>query len=119
MSDLVSRQAALEAVHSTIFDFFDMDKDDSDSPMTESDKRLLELNKAVTTAIRKLPNIDVPARKVGKWTNDRVAYGIYKCTACEGLCRVASWANCFSEEQMYKEFKFCPNCGAMMDGGEE
>lgn len=54
-------------------------------------------------------------QKNGEWTNDGVAYGIYKCTACNGLCRVSGWANCFSEEQMYKEFKFCPNCGAKME----
>lgn len=103
MSDQISRQAAIEAVHSTIFDFFDMDKDDSDSPMTESDKRLLELNKAVTTAIRKLPNIDVPARKVGKWIDHGVDLWCSECGCRIDECQISD---------------SCPKCGAKMDGKE-
>lgn len=60
MNDSISRQAAIDAVHSTIFDFFETDEDDSDSPMTDSDKRLLELNKAISTSIRGLPSAVEP-----------------------------------------------------------
>ena len=61
--------------------------------------------------ICEMPTID-PV-KHGKWVTDK---GIYKCTECNGLCTVAGWANCIPEEQMYRVFKFCPNCGARMDG---
>ena len=49
----------------------------------------------------------------GKWIKDN---SLYKCSACNDLCTVAGWANCIPEEQMYKSFKFCPNCGARMEG---
>jgi hypothetical protein len=50
--DLISRQAAIEAVHKSIFDFFDICDDDEESPMTYKDELLLELNKAITTQIK-------------------------------------------------------------------
>ena len=52
----------------------------------------------------------------GHWIKDN---GIYKCTACNSLCTVAGWADCIPEKQMYKVFRFCPNCGAKMDEVEE
>lgn len=68
--------------------------------------------------VAKMPTADVPDRKVGKWIKDGVAYSLYKCSACNDFCVVAGWANCIPEEQMYKGFKFCPNCGARMRGDE-
>ena len=56
MSDLISRQAAIDAIHSAIFDFFDIIEDDSESPITYKDKKLLELNKAITKRIRQMPS---------------------------------------------------------------
>jgi hypothetical protein len=50
--DLISRQAAIEAVHKSIFDFFDVCDDDEESPMTYKDELLLEVNKAITTQIK-------------------------------------------------------------------
>lgn len=51
------------------------------------------------------------AEKTGKWVKDN---NLYRCTACNNLCAVAGWANSIPEEQMYKAFKYCPNCGARM-----
>lgn len=56
---------------------------------------------------------DEPKR--GKWIKDGDAYSLYRCTACNGLCTVAGYADCIPEKQMYKAFKFCPNCGAKME----
>lgn len=67
-------------------------------------------------AIGSAPTIE-PKR--GKWIKDGVRNALYKCSACNDLCTVAGWANCIPEEQMYKSFKFCPNCGARMEGSEE
>lgn len=58
-------------------------------------------------------------RKKGRWIKDGEAYALYKCSACNNLCTVAGWANCVPEEQMYKGFKFCPNCGAEMENSDE
>ena len=57
--------------------------------------------------------------KHGKWIKDGDGYALYKCTACNDLCTVAGYADCISEEQMHKTFKFCPNCGARMERSEE
>ena len=56
MDDLISRQAAIDAVHRAIFDFFDICSDDDESPITYKDEQLLEINKAITTQIRKVPS---------------------------------------------------------------
>lgn len=55
-SDTISRQAAIDTVHKSIFDFFDICDDDEESPMTYKDKQLLALNKAITTQIKALPS---------------------------------------------------------------
>lgn len=102
--DLISRQAAIDAVHSTIFDFFDIVEDDSDSPMTESDKQLLKLNKAITTAIRRQPTID-PVKHARLETEVRTIRGhripFFVCSACG--------------KNAYDEYRYCPYCGAHMD----
>ena len=54
--DLISRQAAIDAVHKAIFKFFDIVEDDTESPMTYQDKRLLELNKSITQKIKSVPS---------------------------------------------------------------
>ena len=56
MSDLIDRQAAIDAVHKSIFDFFDICDDDEESPMTYQDEKLLEINKAITLRIKQLPS---------------------------------------------------------------
>ena len=86
-----------------------------------------ELWKAITTRIEEYcdladlieiietqPTVDVEPVRQGHWVKDGVAYSLYKCTACNDLCTVAGWADCIPEEQMYKAFKYCPNCGAKM-----
>lgn len=107
MTDLISRQAAIEVAHRTIFDFFCIVEDDSESPITESDKRLLELNKAITTAIRGLPTIE-PKR--GKWYEmiDRRFGGQVVCSECGETF----WG-------WMRQFHYCPNCGAQMERSEE
>ena len=64
MNDYISRQAAIDEIHKGIYDFFDICDDDEESPITYKDKLLLELNKALTGRIRKLPVREV---KRGKW----------------------------------------------------
>ena len=62
--------------------------------------------------IKQLPTIDTEPVRHGHWINDN---GIYKCTACNNLCTIAGWSSSVPEEQMYKVFKFCPDCGAKME----
>lgn len=106
MSDLISRQAAVDEVHGAIYEFFDICDDDEESPMTYKDEKLLELNKAITIRIKQLP----PAEKTGKWLipqrrgvmswNEK-AYA--ECSVCHEVI--------FNARSM----KFCPQCGARME----
>ena len=56
MYDYISRQVAIDVVHKSILDFFDICDDDEESPMTYKDERLLEFNKAITTQIKAVPS---------------------------------------------------------------
>lgn len=53
--DLISRQAAIEVVHHTIYEFFDVVEDDEESPLTYKDTKLLELNKTICARVKDLP----------------------------------------------------------------
>ena len=94
--DLISRQAAIDVVHKSIFDFFDICDDDEESPMTYKDERLLELNKAITAQIKAAPS----AERHGHWIYTPTNILGYVCSECgKAMCR----------------FNYCPNCGALMD----
>lgn len=64
------------------------------------------------TVIDKLPTVDAEPVKHGKWIDDK---GMYKCSVCNNLW-AHWWIAACSEGWMDKEMKFCPNCGAKMDG---
>ena len=66
--------------------------------------------KQFSAIVELAPTID-PV-KHGKWINDK---GLYKCSMC-GELWTAWWAVACTEERMYATVKFCPNCGAKMDG---
>lgn len=46
------RQDCIRKVHEEIYKFFDVCRDDEEVPMSEKDKLLLEVNKAICNAIR-------------------------------------------------------------------
>lgn len=91
--DTISRQAAIELVHHTIFDFFDIIEDNSESPMTDKDEKLLKINKAICTAIKAMPS----AERRGKWIDEGIAFVCSECSIGSD-----QWTN------------YCPNCGAKM-----
>lgn len=68
-----------------------------DSPIREA------LNMAIEA-------LKVPERKKGKWVDE----GLYRCSACNELW-VKWWAAYCPPARMYKEMKYCPNCGAKME----
>lgn len=77
MSDLISRQAAIEAVKQAIYNH---------------DSAIMRLTE--------LPSVNPQEPKTGHWnTTD---YFIFKCSECE------------CEERT--DTRFCPNCGAKMEG---
>ena len=56
-----------------------------------------------------------PKRKKGKWLRDppEGGYALYKCSVC-GKCWAHWWASTMTVEEMTKEVRCCPNCGADM-----
>ena len=54
------------------------------------------------------PTIDAVEVRHGEWINETRGYNWYgKCSACGKEYNVDCW---------YGRFKYCPNCGARMDG---
>lgn len=113
MDDLISRQAAIDVVHHTIYEFFDVVEDDDESPLTYKDTKLLELNKSICTRVKDLPSAQ-PERKKGKWVliGSRLESRPYACSECNYAFQV--------DTVMGKTaWNYCPNCGAEMEGEED
>lgn len=112
MTDLISRQAAIEAVHKSIFDFFDICDDDEESSMTYKNELLLELNKAITTQIKAVASaqpIEAEPIKHGRW--NRVVHSNNSITHYCSECGSIFNKGCAD----LGEYNYCPNCGARMD----
>ncbi len=54
VGDLISRQAVRKIIHKTIYQFFDACEDDEEAPMSDKDKLLLEVNKAICNNLKAL-----------------------------------------------------------------
>lgn len=111
----MTKNAVIDVVHKTIYGFFDVTADDSEEPISEKDKLLLEVNKTVCNAIKAMPDEE---RKTGRWRtrsrkilstrNDRFYWR--ECSACRWCREDCNTAN---------DTTYCPNCGAEMKGGAE
>lgn len=97
MSDTISRQAAIANAISGLVRIEDGEKWIRVSEVRES--------------LLNMPSVE-PERKTGQWTPD--GKGFYKCTSC-GESWSHWWAVVVSPDRMYKELRFCPNCGAWME----
>ena len=92
MSDLISRQDAIEAI--------------CDEIMSRFDVGITEGYELVEDALSGLPAVE-PETKKGKWLMNGERYGhmYWRCSQC-------------GEEVDYIGANFCPNCGSY-NGGEE
>lgn len=63
--------------------------------------------------VEKLPSADVVERKRGKWIDS-------KCSECGGLIPITKvlWHGEVMWETDYPMSRFCPNCGAQMEGDD-
>lgn len=102
--DLISRRSAIDLIHKTVYGFFDIVDNESEEPMSEKDKLLLEVNKVVSNGIKDLPSAQ-PERKKGKWV-DPAAIDVYRCSVCEEYTKL---------EVPKLFYHYCPNCGAEME----
>lgn len=83
----------LDIIHKTIYQFFDVCGDNEEVPMSDKDKLLLEVNKAICNNLKALD----PQPKTGHW----IKYGkLYQCSECKEL-------SCC-------QGKFCNECGMKM-----
>lgn len=94
MDDLISRQAAIDAIlHCENHDM----------------KHDFEFNEGLIVAMNALDELPT-AEKKGKWIKDRLSstlggsYGVYRCSECES-----------SYQDIGYGWNYCPNCGAKME----
>lgn len=90
--DLISRKRAIEAVGYYY--------------IPSEDKMLF-----ADTALRHLPS--APERQMGKWINR------HKCSECGYVDVVSPYAHNLDTGEVTLIYKFCPNCGAKMEGEED
>lgn len=103
----MTKDAVIDCVHRTIYGFIDVVADDSEEPISEKDKLLLEVNKEVCSAIKAMPDEE---RKTGKWVITK-RNGIL-CGVCHsGFRRMPTLDG-------KPIFRYCPFCGAKMEGAE-
>lgn len=107
MSDLISRQAAIDSIEKHIR------TGDELYPLTSTDKILNHAFEIAASCVYNLSTADVAPVRHGRLTINRCKvggydYAYYKCTACGRLRPMTVF-----------QFDFCPFCGAKMDGGED
>ena len=100
----------LNVIHNTIYQFIDVCSDDEEVPMSDKDKLLLEVNKAICNNLKALEQ--QPTRPTGKWI-EKEDYNLdiyYECSECGA-------DYCIEGDILIH--KYCPNCGAKITESEE
>ena len=113
MIDLISRQAAIDAIVNTVSEIGL--HDNSEVARYGATFRQHE----IIYIIESLPSAQ-PERKKGRWAefdSDEDKFDIIKCSCCKHTFTVDSYH--WTDIGFVKDdFNFCPNCGADMRGGE-
>ena len=106
MNDLISRQAAIDAINDSHF---------PGAPYVDTG-----INIALRI-IHDLPSVQ-PERKTGKWIKEHIditdkehpkSFRFHRCSVCNHVAAPAL----FVDEE--KWLSYCPHCGAYMKGGED
>lgn len=105
MADYIDKQATIGAIHSAIYSYF-CGAEDGDA-LSEDEKLVLSVNKAICTAIKAFPSADVQPVRHGRWVI-RYGDGHTEKALTGGECSECGFVNTAT--------KYCPNCGARMDG---
>ena len=103
MDDLISRRAAIEA----LIELYEYQRDIDPTEAADLVRQGIYL---AEKKIEPMPSAQ-PERKKGEWLPDnRPDGGFWVCSECKFP------SEAFAANVLYK---FCPNCGAKMDGGEQ
>lgn len=96
----MNMQEIIDVVHKTIYQFFDVCGDNEEMPLTDKDKLLLKVNKAICN------NLKVLEPKTGHWIEIVVnRQHKIKCDKCG-----------YIESKYFTHIRnFCPNCGVRME----
>lgn len=107
MSDLISRQAAINRIESHIR------TGDELYPLTDTDKILNHAFEIAASCVYNLPSVQ---ERKGRWV-DCVGSDHWKCSECGDRAPMYWDAN----RQEYDEWfsPYCPHCGAKMEGAED
>ena len=117
MSDLISRQAAIDAVKTywkKVVD--DIPKGVGFEELTQLYDMVLEHNANILKAIDQLPSAQ-PERKTGQLKYES-AYNWFRCNVCRKIYP-SEFMQYFDSCQYQPGFNFCPNCGADMRGEQD
>ncbi len=106
----MTKDSVIDVIHKTIYNFFDVVKDDSEESINEKDKLLLEVNKAVCNAIKDMPDDE---QKTGRWIN------AYPDIEPNPMFAFSICSICGFEQSFWHRLNHCPHCGAKMEGAEE
>lgn len=100
MADYIDKQDAIYAVHRAAYQFF-CGAEDGDE-LSEDEKLVLSVNKAVCGEIKALPSADVQPVRHGTWLPYLKEGLTVKCSECGS--------------RFNRPWHYCPSCGARMDG---
>lgn len=110
--DLIEKQAAIDVVHKVMLDFFDYCEDAEITPISEKEKKFLEINKKISNNIKNLPSVDAVEVKYGKWKWDFADNGW-----ADWTCSECGWKK-NTDIHVQLGYKYCPNCGVKMKVSE-
>lgn len=86
MADLIDRQTIIEAIHSAIYPYF-CGAEDGDT-LSEDEKLVLSVNKAVCTAIKALPSAQPVGNMISRQAATEVADAVWAVTGDTNVAKV-------------------------------
>lgn len=100
MTEYISREALNEEIEEEI---------EAESSFKNGEKLITKGLKIALKDVKKLPAADVQPVKRGRWENTNTPNQL-RCSNCEIIHLIAQYP--------HGDIKYCPNCGARMDGGK-
>ena len=74
-----------------------------------------DANKIHLSTVRGMPTVDAEPVKHGVWETHDVVKTLASGKTLDGFCQCSECGDIF--DYCFSNHKFCPNCGAKMDGG--